>query len=75
MPEVVWTGEVFYDGQKRIGRVVRCPDTGGDLVFEVVWGEDAMMQTIWKRSQEGAFREFLIHCGNILALAQKNVTE
>lgn len=72
MPHVIWTGEVFYDGQKRMGRVVRCPDDGGDLVFEVDLGHhDAMMQTIWKRSEEGAFREFLIHCGNVLASTRK----
>ncbi len=75
MPEIIWTGEVFYDGQKRQGRVVRCSDSDGVLTFEVAWGQDAMLQTIWKRSQEVAFREFLIHCGNVLALAQKNVTE
>lgn len=70
MPEVIWTDAVFYDGQSRLGRVVRCPEAG-DLVFEVEHGHDAMMQKIWKRSQDGAFREFLIHCGNVLALAQK----
>jgi hypothetical protein len=70
LPEVIWTDSVFYNGQNRLGRVVRCPDAG-DLVFEVEYGHDAMMQKIWKRSEDGAFREFLIHCGNVLALAQK----
>ena len=70
MPEIIWTGEVFYSGQNRNGRVVRIPDAG-DLVFEIEWGHDAMMQQIWKRSED-TFREFLIHCGNVLlALAQK----
>ena len=72
MPEIIWAGEVFLDGQNRNGRVVRCPDTGGDLAFEVEWGHDAMMQKIWKHNEEGAFREFLIHCGNVLVLAQKS---
>lgn len=70
MPTIIWGGEIFYSGQKRNGRAVRCHDTG-DLIFEVEWGHDAMMQKIWKHCEEGAFREFLIHCGNVLALAQK----
>lgn len=66
MSEIIWADTVFYNGHHRNGRVVRCPDTG-DLVFEVDSGDDAMMQKIWIRSEEGAFREFLIHCGNVLA--------
>jgi hypothetical protein len=69
MPEVIWFGEVAYDGQNRNGRVVRS-EADGDLAFEVERGQDAMMQKIWKPSEIGAFREFLIYCGNVI-MSQK----
>ena len=73
MPKVIWTGQVFYDGQNRTGRVVR-DDDQGDLVFEVEWGHAAMGETIWKRSEEvrtqAPFREFLIAAGNLMMAAE-----
>lgn len=70
MSEIIWTGEVRYSGQYLNGRVVRW-GVDGDLAFEVELGHDAMWQKIWKHYEQGAFREFLIHCGNVLVSAQK----
>ncbi len=68
MRKVIWTGEVFYDGQSRKGRVVRAAEEGGDLAFEVEWGHAAMGEPIWKHSQE-PFREFLVAAGALMEAA------
>jgi hypothetical protein len=73
MPEIIWSGRVFYDGQYREGRVVRTPEKG-DLACEIDSGHDAMLQTVWRRSEDGVFREFLVHCGNILLAARQEAS-
>lgn len=67
-PTVIWAGEVFDDGQRRDGRVVRCPPDG-DLVFEVNHGQAAMSEPIWRRRPEPFF-EFLRAAGSLMEAAR-----
>lgn len=67
-PTVIWAGDVFDDGQRRDGRVVRCPPDG-DLVFEVNHGHAAMSEVIWHRRVDPFF-EFLRAAGTLMEAAR-----
>ena len=64
MPEVIWTGEIFHDGQYRDGRAVLRDDP--HVVFEYFYRPDAMNEPIWKRV-DFAPQEFLIAAAKALS--------
>lgn len=63
MPTIIWMGPIFYDGQTRVGRVVRVDNL--EFCFEVEHGKDAMDTICWKRCNEPFF-EFIRAAGNLM---------